>query len=95
MTFYSGDHFPKSFKNNAFIALHGSWNSSKRVGYKVIRVKFDENGLVEKSTDFLTGFLSEERVFGRPAVPFEMSDGSLLISDDYSNLIYRITYKKG
>jgi len=93
ITFYSGNHFPASYANNAFITLHGSWNSSKKVGYKVIRVEFDDNGLVNKHTDFMTGFLSGEQVIGRPAAPFEMSDGSLLISDDYSNLIYRVTYK--
>ena len=93
ITFYSGNHFPASYTNNAFITLHGSWNSSKKVGYKVIRVEFDDNGLVNKHSDFMTGFLSGEQVIGRPAAPFEMSDGSLLISDDYSNLIYRVTYK--
>jgi glucose/arabinose dehydrogenase len=93
ITFYSGNHFPASYTNNAFITLHGSWNSSKKVGYKVIRVEFDDKGLVNKHSDFMTGFLSGEQVIGRPAAPFEMSDGSLLISDDYSNLIYRVTYK--
>ena len=88
--FYSGNLFPNEFKNNAFITLHGSWNSSKKVGYKVIRVIFDENGQPLSNSDFLTGFLVNEKVMGRPAAPLMLSDGSLLISDDYANKIYRV-----
>ena len=72
--------------------LRRVWNSSKKVGYKVIRVEFDDKGLVNKYTDFMTGFLKNEKVFGRPAAPLELRDGSMLISDDHANLIYRITY---
>ena len=88
--FYTGDSFPEEYKNNAFITLHGSWNSSKKVGYKVIRVIFDQNGNVLSSEDFLTGFLDGEKVIGRPAAPLMLSDGSLLISDDHANVIYRV-----
>ena len=88
--FYTGNLFPADYKNNAFITLHGSWNSSKKVGYKVIRVIFDKNGNVISSKDFLTGFLDGERVMGRPAAPLMLSDGSLLISDDHANAIYRV-----
>lgn len=88
--FYSGDLFPIEFQNNAFITLHGSWNSSKKVGYKVIRVVFDENGQPISSSDFMTGFLDGEKVLGRPAAPLMLSDGSLLISDDFANRIYRV-----
>tara|TARA_B100000900_G_scaffold400922_1_gene405042 strand:- start:2733 stop:3839 length:1107 start_codon:yes stop_codon:yes gene_type:complete len=91
--FYEGDSFPKEYKNNAFITLHGSWNSSKKVGYKVIRVAFDQNGNVLFSNDFLTGFLDGEKVIGRPAAPLMLSDGSLLISDDHANVIYRVSTK--
>ena len=92
--FYESNHFPKEYRNNAFITLHGSWNRSSKVGYKVIRVMFDNDGNVVDSKDFLTGFLEGETVLGRPAAPFEMSDGTLLISDDKANMIYRVTYKK-
>tara|TARA_B100001287_G_scaffold245600_1_gene222991 strand:+ start:2683 stop:3783 length:1101 start_codon:yes stop_codon:yes gene_type:complete len=90
MEFYTGNLFPSDFKNNAFITLHGSWNSSKKVGYKVIRVVFDDNGQPISNTDFLTGFLDNEKVIGRPAAPLMLSDGSLLVSDDHANQIYRV-----
>ena len=73
--------------------MHGSWNSSKKVGYKVIRIVFDEFGYPISIGDFVTGFLDGEKVLGRPAAPFQMSDGSLLISDDHSNKIYRVFYE--
>ena len=91
MEFYSGSQFPPDYRNNAFIALHGSWNSSNKVGYKVIRVTFNEDGEFKGAHDFLTGFLDGQKVLGRPAVPFMLSDGSLLLSDDHSNLIYKIS----
>lgn len=89
--FYTGQSFPKKYFNNAFITLHGSWNSSKKVGYKVIRVVFDEEGSPTSLSDFITGFLDDQKVLGRPAAPYMLSDGSLLISDDYANSIYRIS----
>ena len=85
--------FPSDFKNNLFITLHGSWNRSKKVGYKVIRVTLDEAGNVIESKDFISGWLDGENVLGRPSAPLVMSDGSLLISDDFGNRIYRIFYK--
>lgn len=88
--FYTSNSFPKEFQNNAFITLHGSWNSSKKVGYKVIRVVFDDQGNPISTNDFLTGFLDDQKVLGRPAAPFMLSDGSLLISDDYSGAIFRV-----
>ncbi len=91
MEFYTSDVFSKNYQNNAFIALHGSWNSSKKVGYKVIRIIFDQNGYPKSSSDFVTGFLDGEKVLGRPAAPLMLSDGSLLISDDFTNSIFRIT----
>lgn len=90
MTFYEGDLFPE-FENNIFITLHGSWNRSAKVGYKVIRVSLDERGNVTSIKDFISGWLVNEKVSGRPAAPFIMSDGSILISDDKANVIYRVT----
>ena len=90
MTFYEGDMFPE-FKNNIFITLHGSWNRSSKVGYKVIRVTLNESGNVAGIQDFISGWLVNDKVLGRPAAPFVMSDGSILISDDKANVIYRIT----
>ena len=93
VAFYNGSMFPPQMKNNLFIALHGSWNRSSKVGYKVIRVSFDKNGNVEKSYDFISGWLKDESVSGRPSAPFVLSDGSMLLSDDKANVIYRITYE--
>jgi len=94
IAFYTGSMFPSKMKNNLFIALHGSWNRSSKVGYKVIRVSFDKNGDVEESNDFISGWLKDERVYGRPSAPFVLSDGSMLLSDDKANVIYRITYQE-
>lgn len=93
VTFYNGSMFPIEMKNNLFIALHGSWNRSSKVGYKVIRVSFDENGNVADSHDFITGWLQNESAFGRPSAPLIMNDGSMLLSDDKANVIYRISYE--
>ncbi len=92
VAFYKGSMFPEQMKNNLFIALHGSWNRSTKVGYKVIRVVFDEQGNVIESNDFISGWLKDGNVSGRPSAPFAMNDGSLLLSDDKANLIYRITF---
>ena len=90
--FYSGNMFPDSYKNNLFVTLHGSWNRSQKSGYKVVRIIFDADDQ-PKMQDFLVGFLKGEEVLGRPSSPFEMSDGSLLISDDKLGNIYRISYE--
>ncbi len=92
VAFYEGSMFPPRMKNNLFIALHGSWNRSAKVGYKVIRVSFDEQGNAIESHDFIKGWLKDGNVSGRPSAPFVMQDGSMLISDDQANLIYRITF---
>ena len=90
MTFYEGEMFPE-FKNNILITLHGSWNRSSKVGYKVIRVSLDKRGNVVSIQDFISGWLVNDKVSGRPAAPFVMKDGSILISDDKANVIYRVT----
>jgi glucose/arabinose dehydrogenase len=92
MAFYEGEMF-KEFKNNIFITLHGSWNRSSKVGYKVIRVSLDKDGNVHRIQDFISGWLINGKVSGRPAAPFIMSDGSILISDDKKNVIYRVSKK--
>jgi glucose/arabinose dehydrogenase len=93
MVFYTGKQFPAQFKNNAFIAFHGSWNRSVPTGYKVALLKF-ENGKPTGFEDFLTGFLIDngKNHFGRPAGLAVTNDGSLLVSDDSNGVIYRITY---
>ncbi len=94
IAFYDGDVFPEKYQNSVFVALHGSWNKyNGKSGYKVVLVELDEEGNYLNQEDFITGWLSNEDAWGRPAAPFVMSDGSLLISDDKYNVIYRVTYK--
>jgi len=89
VAFYDGLMFPE-FNNNLFITLHGSWNRSSKVGYKVIRISLDAEGNMISIKDFISGWLSGDDVLGRPSAPFVMKDGSILISDDKANLIYRV-----
>ncbi|MEL0239129.1 MAG: PQQ-dependent sugar dehydrogenase, partial [Gammaproteobacteria bacterium] len=91
LTFYDHYSFGPEYKNNIFIALHGSWNRSSKVGYKLLRVSLDNSGNVLATEDFVTGFLANQSVLGRPSAPMVLKDGSLLLSDDKSNTIYRVT----
>ena len=92
MVFYDNNKFPHKYENSIFIALHGSWNRTKKSGYKIIFVKLDEEGNYMYQEDFITGWLNSENAWGRPVSPFIMHDGSMLISDDKFNVIYRVTY---
>ena len=94
MRFYTGTQFPAAYKNNIFIAEHGSWNRVKKSGYNISRVVLDANGKALKVEEFATGFLQGETFWGRPADVQMMKDGSLLVSDDVAGAIYRISYKK-
>ena len=93
MTFYTGNMFPKEFHNQIFIAEHGSWNRSKKVGYQVIVVKREGNKVISVKP-FATGWLQGQKAWGRPVDVLQMPDGALLVSDDKAGVIYRITYKK-
>ena len=92
VTFLEQSHFPTDYKNDAIVALHGSWNRQQLSGYKLVRVKF--NGeipvLIE---DFATGWLQNNQAWGRPVDVIVGSDGALYVSDDGANVIYRISYK--
>lgn len=94
MRFYTGDLFPKSYQNNIFIAKHGSWNRSKKIGYQVTNVVLDNNQKVLKEEVFAEGWLdhASQDVWGRPVDVLQMPDGSLLVSDDMANCIYQISY---
>lgn len=94
MVFYTADQFPEDYRNDAFIAMRGSWNRNPPSGYKVVRLLFDEAGQPTGFEDFLTGFLIEEQVanFGRVAGLAVAADGSLLIAEDQNGIIYRVTY---
>jgi glucose/arabinose dehydrogenase len=91
MRFYTGSQFPDSYKNGIFIALHGSWNRSSKVGYKVAFAKVDKDKVVDYTT-FAEGWLEGQDNWGRPADIQPLADGSMLISDDQANVIYRISY---
>lgn len=90
--FYTGKQFPSEYQNNAIVAEHGSWNRSKPVGYQLMRVSFDEKHQVKRNEVFIDGWLTDGEVWGRPNDVLQMPDGSLLVSDDYSDVIYRISY---
>jgi len=93
MTFYTGDMFPDEYKNMAFIAEHGSWNRSSKIGYRVTMVPVDGT----QGTDyqiFADGWLQGERNWGRPVDVLVMPDGSMLVSDDQGDKIFRITYEE-
>lgn len=92
MKFYDGAMFPAEYRGDAFVAQHGSWNRSEKVGYRIVRVRFDEQGEPLGTEVFASGWLENEAVFGRPVDIKQLSDGSLLVSDDKANVIYRITY---
>jgi glucose/arabinose dehydrogenase len=98
MRFYTGKMFPAEYRNNIFMARHGSWNRTTKQGYDIYRVVLDENGKVAKAEPFLSGFLTDEKadppMWGRPVDVLQMKDGSLLFSDDYNGILYRISYSK-
>lgn len=91
MTFYTGEQFPERYHNAVFMAEHGSWNRSSKVGYRV-SVAFIENGEVVGYEPFVEGWLQGEEASGRPADVLELPDGSVLIADDQGNRIWRVTY---
>lgn len=97
LAFYTKDAFPAKYKNGAFVGQHGSWNRSKISGYKVLFVPFKNGKPSGKPEDFLTGFISNDEkaeVYGRPVAVTVMNDGSLLVNDDSSNTIWKVTAKK-
>ena len=89
--------FPAEYRGRAFVALHGSWNRSRRTGYSVISVPFRNGNPSGGYDDFVTGWMgdpSSNSVWGRPVGLLVLGDGSLLISDDGANVIWRVTYSK-
>jgi glucose/arabinose dehydrogenase len=97
MRFYTGKMFPDEYRNNIFIAMHGSWNRTVKQGYNVMRVTVDGNGNA-KMEPFLEGFVNDPKadppMWGRPVDVLVMRDGALLVSDDYNGIVYRISYQK-
>jgi glucose/arabinose dehydrogenase len=96
--FYEGQQFPADYRGDAFVALHGSWNTAKPTGYKIVRVPFKNGRPAGGYENFLTGFwiagTRTAQVWGRPAGLAVAADGSLLIADDVSNTIWRVSYRR-
>ncbi len=92
MRFYTGTQFPPEYQNNLFIAEHGSWNRSRRIGYRITRVVISGAKVVRQEV-FAEGWLDGEFVLGRPVDLEVLPDGSLLVSDDHAGAIYRIRYR--
>jgi glucose/arabinose dehydrogenase len=91
MHFYKGDQFPDGYKGQIYVCEHGSWNRSTKIGYRVSLLRTGQ-GEVISYEPFIKGWLQGDSVLGRPVDVKEMMDGSLLISDDYADIIYRVIY---
>lgn len=93
MRFYTGTMFPAEYRNQIFIAEHGSWNRSKKIGYRIALVRMKDGRAVAYES-FASGWLQGESAWGRPADVQMLPDGSLLVADDHAGAIYRITWRK-
>jgi glucose/arabinose dehydrogenase len=95
LTFYEGKQFPSQYAGDIFAAEHGSWNHAARTGYEVILVPVHDGKATGEYEDFVTGFITPDgQVWGRPVGVAVASDGSLIVSDDGSNSIWRVSYAK-
>ncbi|KAF1054537.1 MAG: Aldose sugar dehydrogenase YliI [Stenotrophomonas maltophilia] len=95
LRFYTGTQFPAEYRNNLFVAEHGSWNSSRKVGYRIACVELNADGSLKRQSVFAEGWLQPgEKVLGRPADVLVAPDGALLVSDDTAGAIYRIRYQQ-
>jgi glucose/arabinose dehydrogenase len=93
LTFYEGEQFPREYHGNIFAAEHGSWNRDPRAGYEVIRVPIENGKATGVYEDFITGFVTKNgQVWGRPVGVTVGRDGSLFVTDDGSNSVWRISY---
>ncbi|MCU1386631.1 MAG: sorbosone dehydrogenase [Acidobacteria bacterium] len=96
MLFYTGDNFPAEYKGDVFVSLHGSWNTSKPTGYKVVRIRFKDGKPDGGYENFLTGFwdgkTNPAKVWGRPVGLAIARDGSLLVADDVGQTVWKVTY---
>lgn len=92
MRFYTGHMFPRSYHDAIFIAEHGSWNKSHKIGGEIVVARLNRDGTVHSIQPFLTGFLQNNHYVGRPVDVEWMKDGSMLVSDDWNGAVYRVTY---
>jgi glucose/arabinose dehydrogenase len=95
MKFYTGDQFPADYKNNIILTEHGSWNRHQFQGARLMRVIADPDGKNVKQVEFATGWIGKDGKYrGRPNDVLEAKDGSLMVADDFTGAIYRISYSK-
>jgi glucose/arabinose dehydrogenase len=92
LRFYTGKMFPAEYRDQIFVARHGSWNRTKKFGGDIALVKLNKDGSVKSVEPFITGFLQDNNYIGRPVDVMNMPDGSMLISDDWNGAVYRVTY---
>ena len=92
MRFYTGNMFPSEYRYAIFIARHGSWNRTKKIGGDIVVANLSEDGTVKSIEPFITGFIENNNYVGRPADVEFVKDGSMLISDDFNGAVYRVTY---
>lgn len=95
MRFYTGKMFPPQYRNAIFIARHGSWNKTKKIGGDIVVAHLNPDGTVRSVEPFITGFLVDNNYIGRPVDMEWLKDGSMLLSDDYNGAVYRISYGPG
>jgi len=93
MRFYTGSQFPPEYRNSIFIAEHGSWNRSQKIGYRIKRVSVAGGKVIDQQI-FAEGWLQGDSVSGRPVDVETLPDGSMLVSDDHAGAIYRISYAR-
>ncbi len=92
LKFYTGDMFPEEYRGQIFIAEHGSWNRSRKIGYRITLVEL-ENGKPVSYEVFADGWMRRDHVYGRPVDLLVLPDGSLLVSDDHGGKLFRISYE--
>jgi glucose/arabinose dehydrogenase len=92
MRFYTGTQFPARYRGAVLVAEHGSWNRTKKSGYRVMAVRLDGSKVLGYEP-LVTGFMQDERAWGRPVDVLVLPDGSVLVSDDMAGAVYRITYR--
>jgi glucose/arabinose dehydrogenase len=94
MRFYTGTQFPAAYRGRVFIAEHGSWNRSKKIGYRIVFISVDPDGKNPKESVFAGTWLDDQKIVGRPSDVLQAPDGSLLVADDQAGAIYQISYQK-
>ena len=96
MRFYTGDMYPSKYSNSIFVAEHGSWDREPLIGYRVVNIKTKGNDTITAHDIFIQGWLNDtsQNVWGRPNSLAFLPDGSMIVSDDVANCIYRVYYDK-